>query len=52
MGKGRNVPAPTGVFYIPTTAIFQRRASFQVRFVTVYKPGTFIKNVLNFALHT
>jgi hypothetical protein len=35
MGEGQNVPAPTGSFSLPRTAIFQRRASFKVPFVTV-----------------
>ncbi len=36
MGDGQNVPAPTGAFSIPRSAIFQRRASFCLVFVTVY----------------
>jgi len=28
MGKGQNVPAPKGGFFIPRPALFQRRASF------------------------
>jgi hypothetical protein len=33
LDEGQNVPAPTGGFFTPKTAIFQRRA-----FVTVYGP--------------
>jgi hypothetical protein len=37
MGEGQDISAPTGGFSIPRTAIFQRRATFLLSCVLLYK---------------